>query len=146
MSIAVVVADASRARILFTEDDAGHGVLVESEDLVHPESRLREQDLVADGTGSGNDSGGFGMHSMGHEKAAHNRQAEIFASQLCEHIDKIHRRRKLRRIYLVAPPQFLGMLRAGLGKQCASLVADEVNKNLVAHSLGDIRRHLPKRL
>jgi protein required for attachment to host cells len=86
------------------------------------------------------------MHSMGHEKAAHSRQAEIFAAELCEHIEKLHRRRKLRRIYLVASPNFLGMMRASLGKQCASLVAGEVNKNLVTHGLDDIRAHLPKRL
>ncbi|MDH3534592.1 MAG: host attachment protein [Gammaproteobacteria bacterium] len=146
MSIAVIVADASRARVLFTEDDYGKAALVETEDLVHPESRLREQDLVTDGTGSGTDSGGFGMHSMGHEKAAHDRQAEIFAVELCARIDKIHRREKLRRIYLVAPPRFLGMLRASLSKQCVSIVAGEVSKNLVASSLDDIREHLPKRL
>jgi len=144
MPIAVIVADASRARILATREDPGE--LIELEDLLHPESRLREQELVADGPGSGSDSGGHGMHSMGHEKAAHDRQAEIFARELCEQIDKLHQRKKLRRIYLVAAPAFLGLMRASLGKQCAALVTAEVGKNLVTHSLQEIRAHLPKRL
>ena len=144
MPVSVIVADASRARILSTRDTPG--LLSEIEDMVHPESRLREQDLVADGSGSGSDSGGHGKHSMGHEKAAHDRQADIFAKTLCEHIDKLHRREKIHRIYLVAAPSFLGSLRARLSKQCASLVAGEVSKNLVTHSIEDIRAHLPKQL
>lgn len=144
MPVSVIVADASRARILSTRDTPGE--LSELEDLVHPESRLREQDLVADGSGSGSDSAGHGKHSMGHERAAHERQAELFARELCEQIDRLHRSEKIHRIYLVAAPAFLGMLRARLSRQCASLVAGEVSKNLVTHSLQDIRAHLPKQL
>jgi protein required for attachment to host cells len=144
MPIAVIVADAGRAKILSAEmTDAP---LSESEDLVHPESRLREQDLVADGYGSGRDSGGFGKHSMGHEKEAHARQASIFASEVCARIDQIRRRDKLHRIYLIAAPGFLGLLRDKLNRQCLTLVSGEVGKNLVTHSLSDIRAHLPKRL
>jgi protein required for attachment to host cells len=144
MPISVIVADASRARILSARDMSAE--LAEVEDLVHPESRLREQDLVADGYGSGSDSGGQGKHSMGHEKEAHRRQANIFAKQLCDRIDKINRREKIHRIYLVAAPGFLGLLRANLSKQCASLVAGEVKNNLVTHKLSDIRAHLPRQL
>ena len=142
MSILVVVADASRARILSTREDPGE--LYEVEDLVHPESRQREQDLVAEGMGS--DSGGYGRQLMGHENAAHEREADIFAKELCDLIDKRRQHEKLRRVYLVAAPHFLGLLRARLSKQCTSLVSDEVAKNLVTHSLEDIRSHLPKRL
>ena len=67
MSICVVVADSSKARILLAE--SGHGALTDDRDFVHPESRFREQDLVTDGTGSEIDSGGYGKHSMGHENA-----------------------------------------------------------------------------
>lgn len=144
MPITVIVADASRGRIFSARDKSDE--LSEVEDLVHPESRLREQDLVADGSGSGSDSAGQGKHSMGHEKEAHERQAEIFAKQLCERIDKLNRRDKIHRIYLVAAPGFLGLLRANLSKQCVSLVAGEVSKNLVTHSLPDIRAHLPRQL
>jgi protein required for attachment to host cells len=86
------------------------------------------------------------MHSMGHEKAAHDRQAEIFAKELSAALDKLHRRQQLRRVYLVAAPGFLGLLRASLSKQCTSLVAGEVGKNLVTHKLEEIRAQLPKRL
>ena len=144
MSICVVVADSSRARIMVAEN--GNSPLVDEKDFIHPESRLREQDLVSDGPGSESDSGGFGKHSMGHEKAAHQKQAEAFAHELRDEIDKLRRSSDLRRIYLVASPKFLGLLRSSINKQCAELLAGELNKDLVDHSIEDIRSHLPKRL
>lgn len=144
MSICVVVADSSRARILVAE--SGSSPLVDQKDFIHPESRLKEQDLVSDGSGSESDSGGFGKHSMGHEKAAHQKQAEAFAHELRDEIDKLRRTSDLRRIYLVASPKFLGLLRSSISKQCAELLSGEVNKDLVDHSIEDIRSHLPQRL
>jgi protein required for attachment to host cells len=144
MSICIVVADSSKARILVAE--SGQSPLVDDRDFIHPESRLREQDLVSDGPGSETDSGGYGKHSMGHEGTAHQKQAETFAGELCDEIDKLRRKSDLRRIYLVASPKFLGLLRSGISKQCAQLLAGEVNKDLVTHSIEDIRSHLPRRL
>jgi len=144
MSIIVLVADGSRARFLRAED--GGSPLTETADFVHPESRLRQQDLVSDGSGSGRDSGGYGLHSMGHENEAHRRQQETFARELCNEIDRLRGAGDLHRIYLVAPPGFLGHLRAALGKQSTELIAGEVGKELIAGSLDDIRSHLPKRL
>ena len=144
MSICVVVADSSKARVLLAE--TGQDPLNEEIDFVHPESRLKEQDLVSDGTGSGNDSGGYGKHSMGHERSAHQKQVETFVHDLCHEIDRLRRKRDLRRIYLVAPPKFLGLLRSRMNKQCKELLAGEVDKDLVSHSIEDICAQLPKRL
>lgn len=144
MSICVVVADSSKARFLMAED--AHSPLIESSDLVHPESRLREQDLVSDGPGGGIDTGGYGRHSIGNEQVAKQRQAEIFAQEVGDEIDKIRRTTDLRRIYLVAPPKFLGLLRSSVSKQCLELLQGDVNKELVTHSIEDIRSHLPKLL
>lgn len=144
MSICVVVADSSNARILLAEDI--NSPLVEHSDFVHPESRLKQQDLVADGTGSGSDSGGYGKHSMGHENAAHRKEADNFARELCAEVEKLRAGRSVGRLYLVAPPEFLGRLRSDLSNQCKDIVAEEIGKNLVKHSIEDIRAHLPTRL
>lgn len=144
MSICVVVADSSKAKILLAED--GRSALIEHGDYVHPESRLKEQELVSDDTGRESDPIGFGKHSVGHENEAHKRQAEIFAQELCDEIEKLRQPRDLRRIYLVAPPKFLGLLRASISKQCVELLAGEVNRDLVTSSIEDIRSHLPKLL
>jgi protein required for attachment to host cells len=144
MSICVIVANSSKAKIMLAED--ARSPLVEKEDFVHPESRLREQDLVSGGSGSAGDSGGFGNHSMGHEQAAKHRQGEVFAREMGDEIEKLRRKADLRKIYLVAPPKFLGLLRVSISKQCRDLLGGEVNKDLVTRSSEDIRSHLPKNL
>lgn len=144
MSICVVVADSSRARILLAE--SGQSPLIDEKDFIHPESRLREQDLISDGTGSESDAGGFGKHSMGHERTAHEKEMKNFADELCVEIDRLRQGSDLRRIYLVAAPKFLGLLRAAMSKQCSSLIEGEISKDLVSHSIEDIRSHLPRRL
>ena len=50
------------------------------------------------------------------------------------------------RVEIVSHGEGLDLLRTRLSKQCASLVAGEVSKNLVTHSLQDIRAHLPRQL
>ena len=144
MSICVVVADSSRARVLIADSDSSP--LVDYKDLVHPESRLREQDLVSDGSGSEGDSGGYGRHSMGHEKTAQQKQAADFAHELGRELERVRAEGGLFRIYLVAPPKFLGHLRSAINKQCTALVSGEIGKDLVKHSIEDIRAHLPGRL
>jgi len=83
---------------------------------------------------------------MGHEKDAHQHEVEKFARELCGELDKASQGKDVRKIYLIAAPKFLGLLRSGLSKPCADKLVGEVNKNLVSHSVEDIRGHLPKLL
>ena len=142
MTICVIVADGSRARILLAEH--GNSPLTEVQDFVHPESRLREQDLITDLPGRGSDSGGPGKHTMGQENTARRREVDDFARELSGEIDRLLRKTRLHRIYLVASPKLLGHLRAALSKQCVELIAGEIDKDLVRHDLEAIRSHLPK--
>ena len=144
MPICVLVADSSKARFLLAE--SGRDPLIDYLDLVHPESRLREQDLVTDGPGSAAETGGQSRHSVGNEKSAHRKHAEAFARELCRELDKLRRKRDLRRIYLIAAPKLLGHLRAVISGQSAALLAGEIDKDLVGQSIDEIRSHLPKRL
>ncbi len=144
MSIYILVADSSGARFLCTPfpDEP----LRDERDFIHPNSRLRDQDLVTDSGGSGFNSGGHGRHSMGHEQSTHDHEAQVFARELCAELEKIRVKGDLHRFYLVAPPRFLGLLRAALSKPCAELVAGEVDKDMVKFDLDAIRAQLPRRL
>ena len=144
MTIWVVVADSSKARILAAENKTAE--LEDKSGFIHPESRMRAQDLVADGSGSGSDAGGYGRHSMGHEADPRQQEAEIFARELCGEIEQGCRDNNLHRIYLIAPPKFLGLLRGFLNKQCAERIEEAIDKNLVEHNIKDIRGHLPRLL
>lgn len=144
MSILVVVADASRARVFSAANKTA--ALIETNDLVNTASRLRDQDLIADGHGSGAVSAGHGKHTMGHEDDAHKHQISQFSRQLTDEIEKVRNTGTLRRIYIIAPPTFLGLIRSNLTKASTKLVEGSINKDLVNHSMVDIRAHLPKLL
>jgi protein required for attachment to host cells len=144
MTILVIVADASRARIFSAVDKAAP--LTETKDLVNTASRLRDQDLVADGHGSGVDSTGHGKHTMGHENDAHKHQTSLFSRQLADEIESVRSTGALYRIYIIAPPVFLGLVRSDLTKASGELIEETINKDLVQHSIDDIRSHLPKLL
>lgn len=140
MSIWVVVADASKARIFSAK--SRNGVLLETGDYLHVESRMKGRDLKTDAPGRAFDSGGQGRHAMGKEQEVAEREAEIFARELCAEIDKAAQTSQFEKLYIIATPRFLGHLRAQMSAQAKNLIAGEVSKDLVSHDVPDIRKHL----
>lgn len=137
----VVVANSSRARIFKAEKRGGP--LGEVEDLVHPESRLREQELVSDLPGRSFDSGGEGRHAMEQKVSPKQQESIRFAKEICEHINAAYNDGKYGKLYVVAAPAFLGAIRNCLNGALRGNVAGEIAKDLTEHSMQDIRKHLP---
>ncbi len=137
----VVAADSSRARILAA--GKRNGPLEEVEDLVHTESRLQEQDLKSDTRGRAFDSGGQGRHAMEPKNSAKHQEAIRFAKQVCDTLTTAQGEGRYEKLYIVAAPSFLGLLRECLNPVVQNRIVGEVNKNLATHSPQDIRGHLP---
>lgn len=134
----LVVADRARARIFSVASPKGP--LTELEDLVHPQSRTHERDLTTDRSGRG--SGGHG--TMGSANTAHDNEAAEFARQVCARLEAARTRGDFARLILVAPPDFLGLLRKSQNPHVAKLVDREVPKNLSQLKSEAIREHLPE--
>ena len=128
----VVAADSTRARFFSMTNLAPQWR--ELEDLVHPQSRLHARDIVSDRPGRGLDRGGEGRHAMDPATDAHRHEVETFARAVAERIERMRTHNEVDEIVLVAPPRFLGELRAQLSAHAARLVVDEVAKNLVQSS------------
>lgn len=141
MSMWIVVADASRARIFSAQGRSGE--LREFADHLHPASRLHGRDLETDAPGRSFDSKGQGRHSMGTDGGVRKQQAEAFSKELCGVIEEGYIAKRFEKLYLVAAPGFLGLLRSHLGDGLKNRLAGEVNKNLVNHEVAAIRGHLP---
>jgi protein required for attachment to host cells len=141
MSIWVVVADASRARIFSAEGRGGE--LKEFSDHVHSASRLHGKDLETDAPGRSFDSAGQGRHAMGIDAGIRKQQAEAFSRELCGIVEEGHTTQQFEKLYLVAAPGFLGLLRSHLGDGPKNCLVGEINKDLVSHSVAEIRKHLP---
>ena len=140
----ILVADAARARVFRIERP--RGPLIEEQDFVHPEERLPEHELGSDGHGRVRGPGGR-QHSLGPDEGAlREREAGRFADELVVALREGREGDRFRRLYVVAPPRFLGVLRCRLDAATAERVVAEFDKDLVRHDAASIRRHLPERL
>jgi protein required for attachment to host cells len=133
----IIAADSSRARILQVTDRGQH--LEEIEDLLNPEGRAHDRELISDAHPRFSGHGGVGKpssHSTGgpandrEEPSAQEHATELFAKRLADYLDKARTGQRYERLHLIAPPKFLGRLRKALGKDTARLVAEELPKDL----------------
>ncbi|HQT42758.1 MAG TPA: host attachment protein [Halothiobacillus sp.] len=152
----VVVADAARARFFRVEDNTGahggsehapsvaasaHGALMEIKDLSHPASRLYDRELVSDAPGISNVRGMSSRFGMQEIVLPKEEEAIRFAKEVADLLK--HNLEEFDRLYLIAAPHFLGLLRLDLDKGVRAKIAAELNQDLSAHSTEEIRRHLP---
>lgn len=144
MTTCVLVADASRAR--FFSAASSKDKLVEIEGLVHPESKLHPSELATDGPGVTYDRNGQGVHSMGQQVDIKKQEAIRFAKEVNEKLATVLQQNRFHKLYIVAAPAFLGLLRHAIPATAKNLVAGEVDKNLTGFKSEQIRRHLPAHL
>ena len=144
MAIWVLAADNSLARFFTAEKPASP--LAETKDLANPEARLHEGDLVSDKTGRDRNPSTGTAHGVGADASHKQDGADRFALQVCEELDSARLAGAFHKLYILAAPAFLGLLRkhqsVGL-KQC---IAAEIDKNLALQDPAAIRKHLPEYL
>lgn len=139
----VVVADASRARI-FTADKPADS-LTEIETLSNPEARLHEGDLVSD-RGGRNSSGEGARHGYGVNNTAKEETTNRFAAEVCKHLEKGRNSRAIGKLYVMAAPHFLGLLRKHQSDALRGLISNEIANDLTTQSPDRIRAQLPEYL
>jgi protein required for attachment to host cells len=146
MAIWVLAAAAARARLF--EAVTPSAPLAEVEDLVHPASRLREQELVSDSSGLGRHrpAGGGTGHSVGHEHDAPEEEWERFAREVAAALDEACTQHRFERLYVFAAPRFLGLLRRHLHASTRGRVALERDLDVTEESAEKIRSRLPDTL
>src|SRR3954471_24075395 len=142
MNTWILVADACGARLFMTFDNGKSLNLLER--FSHAQSRAMEAELVSDRSGSGRSS----SHSMPSTKQAHTTHKELeavgFAAVLNDYLLHAIQHHKFQSLILVAPPHFLGLLRAELDPTVAQLISTTVAKDLIYMDESTIREHLVK--
>jgi len=143
MTTWVLVADAYRARFFGVERPAGP--LSELRDLASPEARLHEGDLVTD-RGGRDRNPRVGGHGLGENGSVKQDLADRFAQQVCDLLESARVAGELSKLYIIAAPAFLGLLRKHQSTSLRQLVAAEVDKSLASQDPANIRKHLPEYL
>ena len=133
----IIAADASRARILQVTDRAQQ--LEEVEDLLNPEGRVHDRELISDAHPRFSGHSGGGPGSDREETSAAEHATELFAKRVGDYLDKARTGHRYDRLHLIAPPKFLGQLRKELGKEVQKLVAQELPKDLSWLNARDIQ-------
>jgi protein required for attachment to host cells len=139
----VLVADAYRARVFGVERPVSP--LSELRDLASPEARLHEGDLVSD-KGGGDRNPSVGGHGLGDQNTHKQELADRFAQDVCAVLEAARVANELSKLYVIAAPAFLGLLRKHQSAMLKQLVVQEVDKSVAAQDPADIRKHLPEYL
>ena len=142
--VRIVVADASRARIFTT--DSPKGDFQEVNTLINPEGRLHDGDLTTDRPGRQADSMNSGRSAMEEHSEPKEVEAQKFARELAENLENARSQGELEKLYIAAPPKFLGELRKHLKPELKAAVAEEIGKDFSQMSARELRRHFPERI
>lgn len=133
----VVAAESSRARIFQAESRVK---MQELDGLVNPKARARVLDLNADNAGLVYDRLGQGRHQLENEVDPKKHEAEAFAREIAEYLDKARAAGRFEELVLIAAPEFLGWLRKNLSPATLKVVTRAVSKNLVRAEQEAIRQ------
>lgn len=136
----VVVANKETARIFEVEK---FGSLKEIHTMVHPKSGLKVEDMTWDGLGVASDGFRTNHNSMEPATSPKMKEAQSFAKQIAKFLELKCNQSKFNRMFLMAEPSFLGVLRRNLNSNTLRCLEGEVSKDLTKQDLKGIWNHMP---
>ncbi len=140
--IRVLAADAGGARLYEAQTPAAALTLLRVFD--NPEGKAHERELTSDLPGRAFDSGGQGRHAMEQQVSPKQEAAIRFAGELADALAAEADRYD--KLYLAAPPAFLGLLRQKLNGRLNGKALVEVDKDYAALDARALRERLPEYL
>jgi protein required for attachment to host cells len=142
----VIAADASHARI-FELGDRKTASVQPIMELTHEQGRahVREINTDADGRFGGRD-GQSNVSQPAVDAAQH--EMDIFSKQVGQYLDRAAQENRYEKLWVLAPPRLLGLIRQNLGKNTLDRVEEEIAKDIAWFEQRDIeeylRRHQPR--
>ncbi|MBN4067352.1 host attachment protein [Simkania negevensis] len=136
----VIVANSSQARIL--KADKGN-TLVDIKTLEHPESRLHER-MQGDGWLVAGENPAVEQTEPAELTVPSKKQEALhFAKEISDYLNQACHNGHIHRLYLVASPHFLGLLRQNINEATKRFVGKEIPKDATALTNEKIRDYLP---
>jgi protein required for attachment to host cells len=139
-TIWIVVADASRARIV-SKVDAIRGLKVVQE-LENPLGRAHNADIVTDKPGHFQKTGSNVGSAMDPHTNPHDQKAVEFAHQLSHLLEEAALRGEFDLLALVAPAHFLGLMREGLMPATKHRLVRHLANDFTRFSLAELEGHI----
>ena len=134
----ILVANASLAK-LYANLGPNKGLQLVKE-LIHPESRQKNSELVSDRSGAMSGSGGGG--SMQPQTLPKQHEAKVFAQEIAQELYHGRTVNAFKRAIIVAPPAFMGMLNTVIDGPTAQLVSQRFEKDYTKCSEPELNERL----
>jgi protein required for attachment to host cells len=148
MRVRIVVADQSEADFYELEQRGMPPQFVRR--LEDADAHLHDRDLKSDRPGRVFDHapgmgrrGAVAHHSTGGEHNPRKIEAQRFARRIAEALEEERRRHEYDRLVVMAPPMFLGLLRAEIPAGVHALMSAEIGKDLVHEPPEALTDYLP---
>ncbi|MGH8372778.1 MAG: host attachment protein [Gammaproteobacteria bacterium] len=144
----VIAADRSRARLFQISENESD--LVEVIDLINSSARTPDNELERDRQGRGMRGTTHGRHgrrvTFGESGSKRYLSINHFATEICAtaaaHVKNI----KIKQCYVIASPEFMGVLRPNFQQMQTGISITEILKNVTRRNASTIRSYLPKEL
>lgn len=136
----IVVANSTYGKIYRAENV---NTLVEIKDLQHIESHLPNHELVSDRPGRSTSQFYPGKHSMEGKTSPKIKERHLFADEINLALEEGLKNKEYERLYIIAPPPFLGCLREEMSSVVVNTIFSEIKKDLTHLSAPQIREYLP---
>lgn len=136
----ILVANACQARIYSRNGIRQELALVK--EMMHPESRMKNSELVSDRAGY---MPGVGNGHGSKQPPSDPKQNEAlhFAQELAQTLNQGRCSQQFERIILVAPPAFMGLLGEKIDVQTAKLVTEKLGKDYTQSTEKELVGYLP---
>ena len=108
----------------------------------HPESRLHDYDLVSDKPGRNFDRVGGGRHSYEAKHDPQSLEIDKFGKILADYLSIAYENGDFSRLYILANPSFLGILRQEMNPRLQESIIAEIGKDMTEHTTEDIEKQL----
>lgn len=136
----ILVANACQARIYSRNGIRQELALVK--EMMHPESRMKNSELVSDRAGAMPGTGN-GQGSKQPPSDPKQNEALHFAQELAQTLNQGRCSQQFERIILVAPPAFMGLLGEKIDVQTAKLVTEKLGKDYTQSTEKELVGYLP---
>jgi protein required for attachment to host cells len=119
--------------------------------LEDADAHLHDRDLKSDRPGrvydhapaSGGRRGAVAHHSTGGERNPRKVEAKRFARRVADALDEERRQERYDRLVIMAPPEFLGLLREEMPGAVHAMLTAEIGKDLVHEPPEALNEYLP---
>ncbi len=136
----LIAANASYARIFKIDRQARR--LVEVEDFVNPEARLRAKEFASDAPGRSFDSHGAGRHGMEYQEDIKTHSKAQFARRLINQLESHYQSGEINHLFIAAPSKLMGHFNEELNGKEMEQITTKIIKDLVRMSSEQIFENL----